>query len=423
MLELGMSLPGLRERAGAIGSLPALGLLTLAGMTPAHWEIGYHDPASVSDVLVQEIVKARASLVAISALTASIDEAYRLSDRLRAEGLRCVLGGLHVTACPEEALLHADAIVIGDGESVWPQVLSDAENGTLRGAYRGTKAFDLADAPLPRFDLLGDGARPRYTLQTARGCPLACDFCGASRLLGGFREKPLDRIAAEVEAIRAIRPRPVIELADDQTFAGRRDPTALLETLGSAGARWFTEADWRIGERPDVLATLAASGCVQVLVGIESMIYRYDGMGAKRAGMQRMVDSVERIQDAGVAVIGCFIVGSDGETTESLNELGEFLIDSPFADLQITIQTPFPGTALRERLARERRLLSDRGWSACTLFDVAHRPDRMSVAELERGFVNLGRFVFAEGPSERRSRIRHETWSRNAAIRHGAAHG
>lgn len=417
MLALGMALPGLQSRAGAVAALPALGLLTLAGMTPPDWEVAYDEAAAVDDALVQRILERRPALVGISALTASILEAYRLADRLRAEGVRVVLGGLHVTACPDEASRHADGIVVGDGEPVWRQVLADAAAGELRPVYRARAPFDLAAAPLPRFGLLGDKPRPRFTVQTARGCPLACEFCGASRLLGPFREKPAARLREELAEIRRLDRRATVELADDNTFAGRRSAEELLGVLGESGVRYFTEGDWRIGERPDVLRGLAASGCVQILVGIESLVYRHRGMGSKAAALSRVIDAVEAIQESGVAVIGCFIVGSDGESHESLHALGEFIQSSPFADIQLTLQTPFPATALHARLAREGRLLPGRDWSSYTLFDLTYRPDRLSPEELERGFRNLVRCTFAPGPSARRLEIRQRIWGhRSGAV-------
>jgi radical SAM superfamily enzyme YgiQ (UPF0313 family) len=218
-------------------------------------------------------------LVAISALTASIEEAYALAAAIRGEGIAVVLGGLHVTACPDEASRHADAIVIGDGEPVWNDVLSDAAAGMLKPRYQPARPFDLRQSPVPRFDLLRGSERPRYTIQTERGCPFACEFCGASRLLGPFREKPVERVIAELAAITQQSRRPTVELADDNTFAGRRDARELLSALEQSGVRYFTEVDWRIGERPEIVERLAASGCVQVLVGIESLRTRYDGMG------------------------------------------------------------------------------------------------------------------------------------------------
>jgi radical SAM superfamily enzyme YgiQ (UPF0313 family) len=404
LLELGMSLPGLRPRAKAIGELPALGSLTLAGMLPPHWTCSYHSIASWDEDLVERVVAEQPTLVAISALTASINEAYALSAALRQRGIRVVLGGLHVTACPEEAREYADSIVVGEGEPVWSQLLADAERGNLRPIYQADRLSRLRHHPLPRFDLLDQPQR--YTVQTQRGCPLACDFCGASRLLGAFHEKPIARIREELHAVVAHSPCPLIELADDNTFAGTRDPHELYEALAEVGARYFTEADWRIGERDDVLRGLAASGCVQILMGIESLVFRYPGMGAKQAELDRVMAAVERIQDAGVAVNGCFIIGADGETRASLDRLAEFLATSPFAEVQLTLQTPFPGTSLYRRLQRQGRLLTDRDWSHYSLFDVTYRPDAMSVEDLERGFRELVARVFSRKETNRRSQTR-----------------
>ena len=417
LLELGMTLPGLTGRAKAIAALPPLGLLTLAALTPEHWGVSLHEPASVTMELVDKILSERPTLVAISALTASILEAYQLADLLRGEGVRVVLGGLHVTACPEEARRHADAIVIGDGESVWASVLEDAELDQLKPVYQSRRPFDLAQSPLPRFDLLGNTQRPRYTLQSSRGCPFACDFCAASRLLGPFRVKPADRICAELDAIKALDPHPLIELADDNTFARGGPHRKLLDAFASSGVRWFTETDWRVGQNPAVLEQLAQAGCVQLLVGLESLVHDHRGMGAKQASLDRMMDAVRAIQGAGVAVIGCYILGSDGETHDSIDRLRRFLEQDPCADIQITLQTPFPGTALRKRLNAEGRLLPDRDWSHHTLFDVTYQPDRMLPEELADGFKQLLMDAFAAEPTRRRKQIRRETWSRNPALR------
>jgi radical SAM superfamily enzyme YgiQ (UPF0313 family) len=416
MRALGMALPGLKQRAAAIAQLPALGLLTLAGLNPPHWTCSYHEAAHANEALADEILRQRPTLVALSALTASVEEAYRFSALLRRRGTRVVLGGLHATACPEEARQHCDAVVIGEGEPVWPELLADAEAGALRSVYQASAPFDLARAPVPRFDLLGPGPRPRLTVQTQRGCPLACEFCGASRLLGPHRLKPRANLQRELAAITARVPRPVLELADDNTFAGGRDGQGLLETLATAGARYFTEVDWRVGENPGLLADLAASGCVQVLVGIESLVFRHPGMGPKQADLPRIMNAIDAIQAQGVAVIGCFIVGCDGETNGSLDRLAEFLQASTLADVQLTLQTPFPGTALRRRLEREGRLLPGRGWSHCTLFDLTYRPDAMRVAELESSFRDLVRRVFSPPESDRRQALRKQVWQRSRRL-------
>jgi radical SAM superfamily enzyme YgiQ (UPF0313 family) len=412
LLELGMSLPGLRRRGKALAALPSLGLLTLAGMTPSHWTCSYHEADGDTDDLAESVAAERPDVVAISALTASILEAYRFSAAMRRRGILVVIGGLHATVCADEAKRHCDAVVVGEGEPVWLQVLADAEAGSLRHEYRPTAPFNLAESPTPRFELLGDRKRLRLTIQTERGCPLACDFCAASRLLGPFREKPIANIDRELDAIRKIDTKPWLELADDNTFVGSRQTSELFEALSVANTRYFTEADWRIGEQPDVLSGLANSGCVQVLIGIESLVFRYPGMGAKRAELNRIMDAVEAIQAAGVAVNGCFIVGADGETRESMNRLVQFALDSPLAEIQITIQTPFPGTMMYERLRQSGRLLTERDWSHYTLFDVVYQPDQISVVELEEGFRDVLRGIFSAEATARRAAIRRRIWKK-----------
>src|SRR5262249_43746781 len=161
--------------------------------------------------------------------------------------------------------------IAGEGEHVWLGVLRDAEADRLQRIYAVQRRDTLPTWPMPRFDLLGLSPA-RYTLQTQRGCPLACDFCGASRMLSSFRQKPIANIRRELAAISALDPCPRIELADDNTFAGSRDAEELLDALAASGASWFTESDWRIGERPDILRQLSRAGCRQILVGIESLV-------------------------------------------------------------------------------------------------------------------------------------------------------
>jgi len=416
MRELGMSLPGFKQRAKAIAELPALGLLTLAGMLPESWTCSYHAAQAADDGLIERVLAEQPDLIAVSALTASIDEAYRFCQRIREAGVRVIMGGLHATVCPDEASNYCDAVVTGEGETVWRELLADAALGRLRRIYQARRGQADVTWPLPRFDLLGPSP-PRFTLQTQRGCPLACEFCGASRLLGRFREKPIEAIQRELKVICDITPRPLIELADDNTFAGHRDVEPFFQAFERSGARWFTEADWRIGERHEVLSRLAKAGCVQILVGIESLVFRYPGLGQKQAELERIMQAVVAIQEAGVAVNGCLIVGADGETRESLDRLVNFVLQSPLAEVQITLQTPFPGTGLYERLRSQGRLLADRGWSYYTLFDVTYQPDRMSVSELEVGFRDVLGQVFSAEATRRRNEIRHSIWHRNARLR------
>ena len=223
--ELGMSLPGFIERGEVIASLPSLGLLTLASHTPAHWETEYREIDELSVDAVDQIVGGDYDLVAISSLTARILDAYRIADGLRKEGTTVIIGGLHASAMPHEAAQHADAVLQGEGELLWSELLADFEAGRLRGLYSSLgsrRRFSLADARTLRYDLLDIERYNRLTLQTTRGCPLDCSFCGASRLISPFKIKPIDLVRRDLEAILELWPHPFIELADDNTFVSKR---------------------------------------------------------------------------------------------------------------------------------------------------------------------------------------------------------
>lgn len=406
--ELGMSLPGLQRRGEAIAALPPLGLLTVAAHTPRHWTQTLHKARHYDDALLRHVLAEQPALVAISALTASIDEAYAMCSALREHGIASVIGGLHATALPDEVLTHADAVVVGDGETSWPKVLRDAESGHLRGRYEGG-ACNLKESLLPRWDLL-IGRHQRYTVQTARGCPLACEFCAASRMLGTFREKPATRVADELREIKARDPRAVIELADDNTFAGDREPNELLEVLAGAGLPWFTECDWRIGTKPGLARAMAQAGCAQVLVGVESQTHTYRGMGPKGVNAKRVFDAIEDMQDSGLAVIACFVAGADGETPDSLRQLGDLVANCPSADVQVTLQTPFPGAPLHKRLLRQGRMLKERSWRHHTLFELTFQPDSMTLSELETGYQELLSRTYSRDETRRRMEIRRAVW-------------
>ena len=190
--------------------------------------------------------------------------------------------------------------------------------------------------------------------------------------------------------------------------------------LAAARVRYFTESDWRIGERVHLLGDLATSGCVQILVGIESLVHTYRGLGEKQTDLVRILTALDAVQDHGIAVIGCFVLGADGETSASVAGLTEFLLGCQLADVQVTLQTPFPGSPLRQRLAKAGRLLVDRDWDHYTLFDVTFLPDCMTVAELERGYRELASVVYSADENKRRSRIRRNIWAKSVLARKAA---
>jgi radical SAM superfamily enzyme YgiQ (UPF0313 family) len=408
LMEFGLTLPGFVQRSKVIASLPSLGLLTLAGLTPDDWEIEYLE---VEDIRALKSLSGDFDLVAISSFSAQIKEAYELADRYRAAGVKVALGGLHVTGCPEEAAQHADTVVIGEGEPVWPELLSDLERNRLRPVYdaRG-RSFNLADAPMPRFELLDIKKYNRLTVQTQRGCPYNCEFCAASiRLDPRYKVKPVPKIIAELNRIRDIWPKPFIEFADDNTFADKRHGRELVRELIPLGLRWFTETDISVARDPELLALMKESGCAQILIGLESpQRAALEGVEQKanwkRNQADHYLEAIERIQDAGITVNGCFVLGLDHTDTTSFEDIWEFVQKSGLYEVQITVMTAFPNTPLYERLRREGRLLQDNAWELCTLFDINYQPSHMSVDELEFGLRDLGKKIYSEEAVNKRRR-------------------
>jgi radical SAM superfamily enzyme YgiQ (UPF0313 family) len=393
LLKLGLNLPGFVERSKVIASLPSLGLLTLAGMTPPDIEVEYIE---VADLDLAAPLRGGFDAVAISSFTAMIKDAYALADRYRAAGVMVILGGLHVTLVPDEAAHHADGIVIGEAEPVWAEVIRDLRAGRVKPRYQARPgAFDLSLAPMPRFDLLDPSRYNRLTVQTQRGCPFNCEFCAASiRLRPGYRAKPVPKILAEIEAIRGIWPEPFLEFADDNTFADKRHGRALVEALRPLGLKWFTESDVSVARDPDLLRAMKASGCAQILLGFESpQASALDGLehssNWKRKRLDEYRRAVDAVQGAGITLNGCFVLGLDGTDAGSFDAVYEFVKETGLYEVQITVMTPFPGTPLYRRLLAQGRIIEPGAWERCTLFDVNFVPERMTVEELERGFRDL----------------------------------
>lgn len=409
LLQIGVNLPGFVERSKVIASLPTLGLLTLAGMTPDHHELTYVEVPDVDAPDVVARLPGPFDVVAISSLSATIKDAYRLAARYRAAGTKVVLGGLHVALCPDEAARHADAIVVGEAEPCWPHVVADLEAGRLQPRYHSANPFDLADAPMPRFDLLHIERYNRLTIQTTRGCPWNCEFCAASiRLNPKYRTKPVAKVIAELHRIKEIWPVPFIEFADDNTFADKRHGHALCEALIGERVRWFTETDISVAQDAALLAGMRRAGCAQILIGLEDPgdgtagIELKSDWKARQGG--RYLDHIRRIQDHGITVNGCFVLGLDNHTEASFDRLWTFIQESELYEIQLTVMTPFPGTPLYARLAAQGRLLEPGAWEKCTLFDIIYQPAHLSVSALRQGLIDLAAKVYSKEFTEQRRR-------------------
>jgi radical SAM superfamily enzyme YgiQ (UPF0313 family) len=402
-MGLGMTLPGFVERSRTIASLPSLGLLTLAGMTPSHHSVTYLEV----DQLDEAPHWPDFDLVALSTFTAQARDAYRIADRYRRAGAMVVFGGLHATAVPEDAAAHVDAVAVGEGELVWPRIVRDAEAGRLQPLYRGRPAeFDLAEAPMPAFELLDIDRYNRLTVQATRGCPWRCSFCASSILLTErYKHKPAAHVLAEVDRIRELWPRPFLEFADDNAFVHKAYWKALLPELAGRRVHWFAETDLSVADDAELLTLMRRAGCVEVLIGLESPVAAgLAGLETRRDWKRRQLgryrEAVHRIQSHGIRVNGCFILGLDGHTSDIFDRVYRFAEQLELYDVQITLQTPFPGTPLYARLASEGRLIEPRAWERCTLFDLNYEPKPMGRTELVEGFRDLARRLYSESLTE-----------------------
>jgi len=420
LAELGVSLPGFVERGEVIASLPSLAGLQLAAVTPDSVQFDYLD---VADVDAHQL-DTTYDIVAFSTFTAMAYECYSLAAKYREAGVTVVIGGLHATLMPEEAMKHFDSVCVGDGELIWPRMIKDYQNGELKRRYNATDepVYDINDAPMPRFELLDLDKYNRLTVQTSRGCPLDCSFCASSKIYGGFRQKSVENVLAEIDAICKIWPKPFIEFADDNTFINKKWSKDLLREMAKRDVRWFTETDISIADDPELLDLLAASGCQQVLIGLESTkpnsLKGIDRNDWKLKRLDTYKAGINEIQSRGVTVNGCFIVGLEGDTTEIFGEIRDFVVDSELLECQITVLTPFPNTALYRKLKVEGRLLKDEYWDMCTLFDVTYTPAGMTVTELESGMRSLFTELYSEDATNRRRRLYMENHKRRLEAGH-----
>jgi radical SAM superfamily enzyme YgiQ (UPF0313 family) len=406
LLRLGLTLPGFVQRSKTIAQLPSLGLLYLAACTPPGHQLRYYE-AEADGGEPAEIY--RCDLVAISTFSAQVFEAYAIADRLRAAGVRVAMGGLHVSVRPDEAALHCDYVIVGEGERVWPHVVEAAKRREPSRRFCASEfgAVNLSELPIPRYDLLntdrpGGRSYNRFTVQTSRGCPWHCEFCASTIMLGHrYRKRPVEHVIRDIQAIAALRRRPFVEFADDNTFVDKEWGKELCRQLIPLKLRWFTETDISVARDSELLELMREAGCRQVLIGLESPTPEpLNGLelraNFKARSADRYADAIREIQSHGITVNGCFILGLDSHTPGIFQEVLDFSRENHLFDVQITVLTAFPGTPFYDRLIKENRILQPDRWDLCTLFDVNHEPGNMTPDELRRGIRWLTKRLYSD---------------------------
>ncbi len=353
-----------------------LGLLVLAGLTPEEWEITLIDEnLSVPDY---ESIP-RPDLVGITAFTSHATRAYEIAAGFRNLNIPVVMGGIHASMCPQEAMERVDAVVKGEAESVWADVLRDCRSGTLKKLYQGVRV-DLSEMPAARHDLLSKGYH-FGSIQTSRGCPLGCSFCSVTAFNGGkFRRRPVDSVIQEFRKI----PEKDILIVDDNLIGTRKEHIEYTKTLlremiaAKLGKRWIAQVTINMADDEELLALAKKAGCTGVFIGFESVSAEGLSEVSKKFSIRsssRMRDSVRRIQKYGICVLGSFILGLDIDGKGSGEQIALTAKAYELDVLNVMVLTPLPGTRLWNTMEAENRMIHrvfPRDWKYFTLtFPVA----------------------------------------------------
>lgn len=336
-------------------------------------------------------------LVGITAMTQQAARAYEIADEFRKRGTPVVIGGLHPTLLPEEAQGHADSVVLGEAEYLWPALIEDFSQGRLKPCYRSEVEVDLADSPVPRYDLLQPKNYSVIWVQATRGCPRDCEFCVSSKVYGPrYRYKAVGQLVQEIRFIQKHLGGVRIGFADDNLFVNEGFSEELLKAVAPLGIRWAGQSDIAVAEKPHLLELLRKSGCTFLFIGLESLqkanLSQINRNGWKLSRLGRYAEFVKEIQSHGIGVMGAFIYGFDEDTVAVFEDTPGFVIENNLYDAQFSILTPFPGTRVRQRIAQEGRLLAT-SWDNYSVFDVNYVPKRMSSEQLQEGLLSSYRRI------------------------------
>ena len=363
-----------------------LNLLVLAGLTPSEWDITVIDENL--GVPNYETMP-HPDLVGITAFTSQANRAYKVAAEFRSRGVPVVMGGIHATMCLSESLEYVDVVVTGEVESIWAQVLEDAQQGVLNQVYTGTH-MEMDRVPIARHDLLPTGYR-LGSIQTSRGCPLNCSFCSVTAFNGRrLRYRPIENVVQEFKLIRE----KYVLIVDDNLVGTRKDHIARTKDLFRAmiqanlDKKWIAQATINIADDEELLRLAAKAGCLGVFIGFESP--NVEGLVEvnKEFNIQKGCDfkaSIRRIQRHGLLVEGSFIMGLD------VDEYGIGLQISDTASrygldlLNVTFLTPLPGTRLWKIMESEGRIVANtfpEDWKYYTLTFPVARYKHLSWADM-----------------------------------------
>ena len=368
----------------------------LAAVTPPEHSVRIVDEAFAPDDIDQEV-----DLVGITVMTDLALRAYQIADTYRQHGIRVVLGGIHPTVLPDEALQHADAVVIGEAEEIWLKLLSDIASGEMQKLYCANKITHLNGIPIPRRDLYPKPVHKGYTpiaigIETARGCPYDCEFCSIGSVMGRqYRARPVPEVIAEIESIDSSH----LFFVDDALAFNRPTAKKLFTDMIPLRLKWAGQGAVSLAEDLELLKLMRRSGCVGLLIGFESVQKEaHDGMKKIRNLKIDFSEATRRFHGEGIAILGAFIFGFDHETKDVFDQTLEFITECRLDCVELRILAPFPGTRLFSRLLKEGRLFIPNWWLHGYPPDtLLFQPKGMKAEDLIEGFIRLNRQTYSYG--------------------------
>jgi radical SAM superfamily enzyme YgiQ (UPF0313 family) len=329
-------------------STTPLALPLLAALTPPHWDVGIIDEEL--EPLSPDI---NADLVGITALSNTADRAYAIADSMRTRGIAVVMGGPYVSCNVDEALTHANSVVIGEAEQVWKACLDEFESGRPARTYRASGMVPYHASLRPRWDLIDTSLLAAIPVQVSRGCPFNCDFCLVSELFGTtMRYRDIDDVVAEIESL----PKKTVFFVDDNLTANKEYARKLMKRLTPLGIVWMSQASIEIGDFPDLLSQMAAAGCMHLLVGFESVNEAsLDEAHKRQNNIEKYTGAIARIHKAGIHVCASMIVGFDNDTLDEFDKIHDFIHAAGLWYINLNILDAIPGTKLHRRIVEEGR--------------------------------------------------------------------
>ena len=370
---------------------PSLALTSIAAATPPHWQVRYWD-----ENLLQgpPPIEPFPQVVGITVHLTFAKRAYALADWFRSRGARVILGGLHMLSCPEEAAPHSDAVAVGDGVQLWPEILADLEAGCLRSIYRADFTRPYRDDPAPRRDLVPrDSFLTTTSLIATRGCHNRCGFCYLSTrgLTMPYLVRDVQQIVDEFQQDN----QPYAVFTDNNLGSKPEYLRGLCRALRPLEKIWSAAVTLDVTDDPSLIREMALAGCTGVFIGFESLAD--DNLKAAHKRTPRAADYARRVEllhENGIQVNGSFVLGFDDDSPEVFERTVAWIEKNRLECATFHILTPYPGTPLFRQMEAEGRLLH-RDWD---LYDTAHvvfRPKRMTVDQLTAGYGWCYRALFS----------------------------